>query len=394
MNINLKDQIAFTGVGYTPQGKVPNRTAASFYVEAAANAIQDAGLKKDEVDGLLLYRHFDPVPGDTDVSAFLVAEQLGICPFTISQETYCTRTWLSHAIGLLITGMCRHVLVVYGDNARSGRRTFTKEISYDKATDDLAAYGDISTLAKYAMIARRAMCENGTGPEVWKEVAIAQRQWANLNPIAAMYDKKLTTESYLASDFIVEPFRLFDATPTSDGGRALILSCAENAMALNHPPVLVSGFGQASSPESPFRHIANDSRSAAKAAAKQAYEMAGVGPEDIDALEIYDCFTYTVERTLCDYGFFAPSESKTWLTRERIGPGGSLPVNTSGGMLSEAYFMGLTTISEAVMQLMGRCGPRQLGKETGTRTPKYIMCSDNGQVFQSHNALILKRGDS
>jgi acetyl-CoA acetyltransferase len=388
----LSNRFAIAGVGYTPQGKVPGRSAASFYVEAAANAIKDAGLKKTDIDALILYRHFDPVGGDVDVSAFTVAEQLGVRPFTISQETYCTRTWLTHAIGLLATGLCRNVVVVYGDNARSGRRTFVKELSNGSATDDLAAYGDLSTLAKYAMLAQRAMYEYNTGPEVWKEIAIAQRQWANLNPIAGMYSKVLDDEGYFSAEYVAEPFRLLDATPTSDGGRAIVLTTAERARDLPNPPILITGFGQASAPESPFRLKVNDEKSAAAVASKQAFEMAGMTPKDIDVCELYDCFTYTVESTLCDYGFFKPGESRDWITRERIGPGGSLPVNTSGGMLSEAYFMGLTPIAEGVMQLMGRCGDRQLGTLKGTVMPKTIMCSDNGGVFQSHCSLILQRG--
>ena len=119
--------------------------------------------------------------------------------------------------------------------------------------------------------------------------------------------------------------------------------------------------------------------------------MAGVTKEDIDACELYDCFTYTVEATLRDYGFFQAGEEKKFLKRERLGPGGEFPVNTSGGMLSEAYFMGLTPVSEAVMQLMGRCGERQLGVYLVTKFPRLIMCSDNGGVFQSHASLILER---
>ena len=114
---------------------------------------------------------------------------------------------------------------------------------------------------------------------------------------------------------------------------------------------------------------------------------------DVDACELYDCFTYTVEATLRDYGFFRPEECRDFLRREHIGPGGSLPVNTSGGMLSEAYFMGMIPISEAVMQLTGRCGDRQLGKLPGTKTPSIIVCSDNGAVFQSHICLVLERGE-
>ena len=154
------------------------------------------------------------------------------------------------------------------------------------------------------------------------------------------------------------------------------------------------GFGSANQPLSPFRMRVEDESSAARIACRQALDMAGVGLGDIDACELYDCFTYTVESTLRDYGFFRPEEVREWLTADRIGPGGELPVNTSGGMLSESYFMGLTPLSEAVMQLQGRCGARQLGQLAGTRMPELILCSDNGGVFQSHLTMVLERGQS
>ena len=118
--------------------------------------------------------------------------------------------------------------------------------------------------------------------------------------------------------------------------------------------------------------------------------MAGISIEDVDACEIYDCFTYAVEITLQDYGFFNPGEGRDWFKDETIAPGGRMPVNTSGGQLSEAYFMGLTPLTEAVMQIMGRCGDRQLGPKTNTKAPEIILCSDNGGTLQSHMTVILR----
>jgi acetyl-CoA acetyltransferase len=122
-----------------------------------------------------------------------------------------------------------------------------------------------------------------------------------------------------------------------------------------------------------------------------ALDMAGITIDDIDACEIYDCFTYTVEITLQDYGFFGPGEGEDWFKHGTIEPGGRMPVNTSGGQLSEAYYMGLTPLSEAAMQLMGRCGDRQLGAATNTRSPEIILCSDNGGILQTHTCIILRR---
>lgn len=389
---DLKNKIAIVGVGYTPQGKLPGRTAISFHTEAIRNALADAGIEKGDVDAMFLYRHFEALAGDYDVTAFTVAEQLGFRPSVIGQETYCTRGWLYNSVGLLRSGLCRYVVISYGDNARSGRRSFVKELSGGKATDDLAAFGDLSTMSKYAMQARRAMDTYGTGPEVWKEISIAQRQWACLNPQAAMYGKPLDDEAYYASAMVAEPLRLLDATPSSDGGRAIVLTTVERAKALGHPYAVIRGFGSANQPASPFRLQVEDPESAAKLASRQAFRMAGITCRDVDACELYDCFTYTVEATLRDYGFFPREQVKEFLTRQRLGPGGELPVNTSGGMLSEGYFMGLTPVAEAVMQLTGRCGQRQLGVLPGTKEPEIIVCSDNGAVFQSHITLVLERG--
>lgn len=390
----FRNKIAIVGVGYTPQGKIPERTAVGFHCEAIRNAIRDAGIGKEDIDALLLYRHFDAIGGDAETTAFTVSEQLGINPSVVSQEKYCTRSWLYHSVGMLLSGLCKYVVISYGDNARSGRRSFVKELSGGTATDELAAYGDLSTMAKYAMLSRRAMEMYGTGPEVWKEIAIAQRAWAGLNPKAAMKNKPLDDQDYYNSPYIVEPLRLLDATPNSDGGRAIVLTTTERAKKMGQRMVLIRGFGSANRTESPFRLDVYDENSAAAVASRKAYKMAGVTHNDIDACELYDCFTYTVEATLRDYGFFKPGESREFLTRKRLGPGGEFPVNTSGGMLSEGYFMGLTPVSEAVMQLRGECGQRQLGVCPDTKAPRLIMCSDNGAVFQSNLALILERGES
>lgn len=391
---DFRNKIAIVGVGYTPQGKIPGRTAVGFHCEAIRNAIRDAGIEKKDIDALLLYRHFDAIGGDAETTAFTVSEQLGIDPSVVSQEKYCTRSWLYHSVGMLLSGLCKYVVISYGDNARSGRRSFVKELAGGKATDELAAYGDLSTMAKYAMLSRRAMEKYGTGPDVWKEIAIAQRAWAELNPRAAMKNKPLDDQGYYDSSYIVEPLRLLDATPNSDGGRAIVLTTVERAKEMGQKAVLIRGFGSANKTASPFRLDVYDENSAAAVASRKAYAMAGVTSKDIDACELYDCFTYTVEATLRDYGFFKPGESKEFLTRKRLGPGGELPVNTSGGMLSEGYFMGLTPLSEAVMQLRGECGERQLGVYPNTKKPELIMCSDNGAVFQSNLALILERGES
>ncbi|MFW5908053.1 MAG: thiolase family protein [Desulfosalsimonas sp.] len=261
---------------------------------------------------------------------------------------------------------------------------------YDISMDD-AVYGHFGAAGGYALAARRAMHEFNTGPETWKHIAADQRAWANLNSRAVMHERKMTHEDYLSASWMIEPFRVFDNCLMTDGGRACIITSAERAGDLKHPVVSIMGMGQ-HNPSSDLlnaRHFAGGT--GAKQASEKAFSMAGIKRDDIDACQIYDCFTYTVEITLQDYGFFAPGEGRDWFAGGTIAPGGSMPVNTSGGQLSEAYHMGLTPLTEAVMQLMGRCGRNQLGPETGTKTPEIILCSDNGAILQTHSCYILRR---
>jgi len=256
---------------------------------------------------------------------------------------------------------------------------------------DDAVFGHFGATGGYALAARRAMYEFGTGPETWKKIAMGQRKWANLNPDAMMYDKPMTAADYDNANWVVEPLRLPDNCLITDGGRAIIITSLERARDLKQSPAVIMGIGH----HNPSTVIAQSEWMAgptgAKKAGEIAFSMAGITPADVDACEIYDCFTYTVEITLQDYGFFKPGEGRDWFNGGTIEPGGRMPVNTSGGQLSEAYFMGLTPIAEGAMQIMGRCGKRQLGPETQTRSPEIILCSDNGGILQSHSSILLRR---
>ncbi len=387
----LRDKCAVVGVGYTAQGRVPDRSALSFYLEAAANAIRDAGIRKEDVDGLICYRQFEPLGNDTLVTPYLVAQHLGIQPKILSQESFCARGHFLHAVSLIEAGFCNYVLIVYGDNALSGGRNFAERGTNSEPPAHNAAYGEFSAAAQYAMAARRAMHEFRTGPETWKEIAVNQRKWANLNPLAAMHKRPLTYREYLSADWLVAPFRLYDCCLISDGGRACILTSTERARDLPHPVVTIMGLGEHNPSVDIHQSRFMAGPTGARVAGRTALDMAGIGLQDIDACEIYDCFTYTVEITLQDYGFFGPGEGGDWFKDHRTAPGGDMPVNTSGGLLGEAYFMGLTPITEGVMQLMGRCGERQLGPGTGTKNPEIILCCDNGAILQTHATIILRR---
>jgi acetyl-CoA acetyltransferase len=386
--LGIKDKYAIVGVGYTPQGRVPGRTSLSFHLEACVNAMKDAGLEKNKLDGLICYRHFPSSSDENDLTPFVVAQHLGISPRYIYQDANCSRSHLQNAIGALELGLCNYVLVSFGHNPRS---TDTMLSLLNEFSGDDAVFGHFGATGGYALAARRAMHEYRTGPETWKQIAVGQRKWACLNPEAVMHGKPLTFEDYLNFKWFVEPFRLPDNCLINDGGRAILLTSVERARDLKQKPAVIMGIG-GDHPATDIKYSrAMTGQTGAKKASGDAFKMAGITVKDIDACEIYDCFTYTVEVSLQDYGFFAPGEGGDWLKGGTIEPGGRMPVNTSGGMLSEAYYMGLTPLSEAAMQIMGRCGQRQLGQVTGTREPKIILCSDNGGILQSHSCCILGR---
>jgi len=386
--MSLKDKYAVVGIGYTPQGRVLDRTALSFHLEAISNAIDDAGLKREDIDGLICYRHFPSLPGENDVTPYLVAHHAGLSPRMMSQEANCARSQLINALGWLDAGLCRNVVISYAHNPLSASGGF-----FGMGTDNYhnAVYGHFGAPAGYAMAARRAMHTFRTGPDTWKHIAVGQRKWANLNPAAFKHGEPLTFEDYFRTRWITEPFRLSDICLITNGGRACVVTSVERARDLRRPPAVIMGVGEHNPSTDINQSTFMAGPTGAKIAGETAFKMAGIGVTDVDACQIYDCFTYTVEITLQDYGFFKPGEGEDWFKDGTIAPGGRMPVNTSGGQLAEAYYMGLTQLTEAAMQLMGRCGDRQLGPATGTRTPQIILCSDNGNILQTHATTILRR---
>lgn len=383
MGLNdLKDKAAIVGVGYTAQqGTVPGRSAMSFAMEASKNAIEDAGLKKEDIDGLLI----QPTMGQ---QSYTVAAHLGLDNLRLlanedvmGASAPCIT---SHAVLAVTSGMANYVLCLYGTNGQSGRRGPGGSRNAPQAGSG-PAFGVFGAAMQYALAGRRGMYEFGTGPETWSQIAISQRKWANLNPRATFYNKTMDLDDYMAEPWIAEPFRRADCCLVSDGGRAFIVTTAERAKDLKQPPVYITGMGQS-------HHTADVEQSGylagptgAKKSGEAALKMAGITLNDIDACEIYDCFTYTVELTMQSYGFFKPGEGKDFFKDGRTGPGGELPVNTSGGLLSEVYYMGFTPLTEGVMQLRGQCDKRQLPD------PHLILASGNGGILQTHGTIILRR---
>ncbi|MDA8253249.1 MAG: thiolase family protein [Rhodospirillales bacterium] len=347
---------AIVGVGRTPQGTLPGSTALGLQIAAAKAALADSGLDKSEIDGLLTQ------PGTTapeGIHNYLrLGEALGLSlryggSFAMGGATCLASLQMaSHAVA---SGAARAVLCVFGDAARTGGSKFDRAAGWG---DSWGIWGMFSAAANSAMTARRHMHEFGTESRHLGEVAIACRRHASLNPDAVMRTP-MTLEQHLASRLIVDPLRLYDCCLISDGGVAFIVTTRERARDLRQRPVRVMGAAQAHSPET----IGNPQwwyMPHQRVAIEQVYAQAGVSPADIDFGQIYDNFTISVIIWLEQAGFCGRGEGGPFVEGGRIQLGGELPVNTAGGNLSESYMQGWLHLVEAVRQLRGECGARQV----------------------------------
>lgn len=374
--MNLSGRHVIAGIGHTAFGRLPGSDTVSLNVEACRHALADAGVDKSLVDAV-----FVKVP--TSAHQFMygqkVAEALGITPRIggcWDQGGAANITLLSFAIMAIEAGQCDVALVCYADNPRSGNRAV-----YGRARGDDAAYGWFSTAAGYAMIQRRHMIEYGTRPQDLAAVAIASRQHGAGNPQAQLR-APLDLAGYLASPWLVDPIRRADCALVSDGGAALVVMSARRARELGVPmPVPVLGFGHGqTSYELPQR--ATLPATEAARAADTAFRMAGLKPRDIDVAQLYDCFTITVLMTLEDYGFCRKGEAGRFVADGAIEHGGRLPINTSGGLLSETGMPGLQLIIEGVRQMRGTARLQVSGA-------RHCLVSNQGGTMHTHATLIL-----
>jgi acetyl-CoA acetyltransferase len=375
----LRDKYAVVGVGNTAVGKLPEMSDYGLQVEAAKRAMDDAGLKKPDIDGLITHSH---LLGGVRVHHQRVAARLGIdTAFGVSVSTGGATSCLmiQLAAAAIDAGFCKTVLCVHGDKGltREGGDT------HDADREFGPEYGLFSAAALHAFGATRHMHEYGTTHDHLGAVAVAFRKHAQLNP-AAQVRRPMTMQDYHNSRWIVWPYHLLDCCLRSDGAAAIIVTSEERARDLKRSPVYLMGMGRANNSRGPFygNHM---TELGAKESGARAFQMARITPADIDVAQIYDCFTYIALVTLEDYGFCKKGEGGPFVTGGRIELGGELPTNTSGGMLSEGYVEGMLQIVEAVRQLRGECGPRQV------KDAEIAIVSGNGGNAVCHSTLILRR---
>lgn len=378
--MSLKDRGAIVGLGYTAQGKVPDRSAMSLYTEASKNALVDAGLNVRDIDGIII----QPCPTDPRVTAFSLAQELGLSlRFGADQQLHGASSCaiIQHAAMAVDAGLCDYCLCSFADTSRSASPA-TGNI-YQRAMGTDAAYGMFGVAASYAMIARRYMHEYGITSRQFGAVAVTFRQHASLNPIAEMREP-ITIENHQASRWVVEPLHLLDCCLVSDGGRALIVTSAEKARNLKQPPVYITGIGQGHPFTDPLQRPTVTITGAVESG-KTAFATAGITPGDVDVCAIYDAFSFAVPMQLEGLGFCGKGEGGTFVEEGRIALGSELPTNTSGGLLSEVYIQGWVGTHEIVRQLRGDCDPRQVpDAEIG-------LVTSSGGVLSTHATLILRR---
>lgn len=370
-----RGRTAIVGTATYGIGEAPGFSAMDLAAKAGLLALQDAGLTLPQVDALFLC-----LPDDM-LSGLSLAEYYGIHPRITSNNRVGGSSFLAHAIDAALAldaGLCDTALIVYGANPRTGAERL-------KASPGASRYEqpyDLPLIGSYAMATQRHIHDFGTRLEDLAEVAVAARAWARLNPDAYMRDP-LSIEDCLSARRVASPLGLRDCCLVCDGAAAVVMTRADCARSLVPRPAYLLGGATATT----HRYIAampNLTTTAAVESGRRAFAQAGVTPNDIDVLQLYDAFTITPILFLEDLGFCPKGEGGRFVRDGRIAPGGSLPVNTNGGGLSCVHpgMYGLFAMVEAARQLMGVCGERQVPNV------ELSLAHGNGVVLSSQATLI------
>lgn len=346
---------AIVGVGATDQGELPGVSPEEMAVNATALALRDAGIHKSAVDGLITCKA--PLsPHGTDEA---MGPLLGINPSYSTTLDYGMAGFSLHlAVMAIGAGLANTVLLTYGTNSRSARVGFSRPIGGSNYWASLAGFVHVAGPAAMAM--RRHMYLYGTTEEQLGWVAVAQREWARDNSFA-VFREPMSIQQYLASPYLVEPLRRPDLTVISDGGVAVVVTRADRVAEFRSKPVYVLGMAQ----QSAIRNEQNDDklmRPWLGEIARKLYDNAGLNAYDIDIAYLQDGTSVWVLQMLEWYGFCGVGEAGPFLAEGHTRPGGSLPVNTHGGQLSESYSHNWMHLYEAVRQLRGECGSRQVAR--------------------------------
>ncbi len=385
--MTLKNKVAIVGADETDEiGIVPNMTPIMMHAQAARNALRDAGIDKSEVDAVFTC-------GIGGMASVQLSEYLSITPrYTDSTMTGGSSfvIHVEHAAAAIAAGLCNVALITHGEtgfssrNRRGPRQSYGFDSSLPSAQFEMP-YGVAGPPSVYAMAAMRHMHQYGTTSEQLAEIAVATRKWAQFNPRAMMRDP-LTIEDVLSSRWITYPFHIYDCCLVTDAGGAVVVVGADRARSLKKKPVWVLGSGEASTHQS-LIGMPDLTQTPARYSGKAAFDMAGVTHADIDVVEVYDSFTYTALVTLEELGFCEKGEGGAFVSNQRTAPGGAFPLNTNGGGLSYTHpgMYGMFILIEAVRQLRGECGERQVPDA------KLALVNGTGGLLSATGTLILGR---
>jgi len=353
----MRGRVAIVGAAEADEhGKLPHKSAFQLHAEAARNALADAGLAKDEVDAVFsagLWMGSETAEYLGIRPRYIDGTQIGGCSFIAHVE---------HAMAAIAAGVCEVALITHGESGASRIGMPGTRFGADSWRLQFEQpFGLAGPPTGYALAAARHMHEFGTTSEQLAEVAVATRRWAQLNPRALMRDP-LTVEDVLASRLISWPLHLLDCCLVTDAGGAVVVTSAERARDCAKRPVYVLGTGEASTHVMVSQMPDFARWEAARMAGERAFAMAGVTPADIDVAQVYDAFTIVPIMALEALGFCKEGEGGAFVSGQRTAPGGSFPMNTNGGGLSYTHsgMYGMFTLVEAVRQLRGECGPRQV----------------------------------
>ncbi|MHB8377405.1 MAG: thiolase C-terminal domain-containing protein [Dehalococcoidia bacterium] len=387
----LRGKAAITGLGITEMGRIYGHDASHFAAEAVRLAVADAGLHKQDIDGLLVNQGVASLGGMNGVG---LQNYLGLANLRLLSSMNVggatANIMVQYAAMSVIHGMADHVVCVFADAplrepGRGGGAVYAGMGRSPRPSGMgglYTAYGVFGVNAHYALATRRHMAMYGTTGDQLGAIAVAERAWARKNPLAE-HREPMTLDDYRASRWVVEPLRLFDCCLVSNGGVAVVVSRAEEAKDLAQPPAYILGMGQGHPGDFRRKGWDVETQTGAPVAKERAFSMAGITLEDVDVVQAYDCYTYTVLVTLEDYGFCKKGEGGAFVADGRLGPGGALPTNTGGGQLSAYYMWGMTPLSEGVIQARGQGGERQAPKHD------VVLVTGNGGVLDHHSALVL-----
>ncbi|TXL73161.1 acetyl-CoA acetyltransferase [Vineibacter terrae] len=368
--MNPKPMAAIAGIGWTEYSRKSGRTVEALALEACWNAINDAGLDAADIDGLVSYSLGDSVTTAVIATDLALPQLNHFADFAAGGNMACGA--VLQAAMAVATGQASHVLVYRALNGASGVRYGGAEFSRllaehgvhsDSEPQFLDTAGITMPAQHFALLCRRHMIKHGTTNRDLAAVAMTCRQHAIDNP-RAMMRKPMTESDYDKSPWIAEPFHVVDCCLQSDGACALLITSPERARDLAKPPVSILAGILGASPSNRGAMWGNFSPDHAECYGRylgdRLFRQAGIERADLSFAQIYDCFTYSVIGQMEGFGLIEPGEAGDFFRSGHGSIGGRLPINTAGGLLSEAYIHGLNHVVEATSQLRGEAGKRQI----------------------------------